>query len=98
MTVWAEKVVSTGTYGPIQDLFADLQMRLGAPEDLMLVCVNLPDWSKQRLIAGLPAPVYLDILPGFAEIPESALPKRAVGLVTNVAGFERVFEYDVIAE
>ena len=95
MTIWAEREFEAGAWSGTQDAFEAAFTAAGAPEDMMLICVNGETRRTQKLIASLPNEAQLSVVPGFTAITEDKLPKVAALLVGHNLAFEQRFDYGV---
>jgi hypothetical protein len=92
--IWAKREFKfPDDYGPYQERFADLHLKLHGPTGMMMVMdqkgVHLSD-----VIISLPDAGYLQMFDGFRIIDEGDLPKEASILYVNHAtdDFEKRFK------
>jgi hypothetical protein len=91
MIYWARRSFDDGDYTRAQELMGDLQIRLGAPHELMMFERHVPGSRSAEVFIGVPQREMLRIFDGFTEIAESELPDGLIGLVTRDDGFQERF-------
>jgi hypothetical protein len=89
MRVWAKRRFELGAYGAVRDRFADLQTKLGAPPEMMMV--EAKELAHSDIFISLPDKKFLPLFNGFQEIVEAEVPKKVIGLVFEHTGFEKQF-------
>jgi hypothetical protein len=94
MIYWAKRVFDpAGSYGKVQDMVAELQMKMGGPHELMMFAGPSPDARVSHVYIGMPTRELLRIFEGFTEIAESELPDGLTRLVTRDDEFEERFPH-----
>jgi hypothetical protein len=92
MTVWVRKFVTIQECEQVEDRFEAHFLVEGAPRDMMLVSVAVPDRSRVKLIIGLTNEALLPFYPGFERITPESLPREASLLVGQQDRFLEQFE------
>jgi hypothetical protein len=91
MIYWATKTFELGGYAKTMDVIGDLQIKLGAPHELMMLERHGPGSCDSEVFIGAPNRGLLKMFPGFTEIDECALPDELIPLVVRNDGFEERF-------
>ena len=91
MTVWAERIFPFGKYDAVQERIGQLQIKLGAPPDLMMLEKPASDFTASHVFIGLPRGAMLASFEGFEEIPREHLPDGLVMLIARKDGFAERF-------
>jgi hypothetical protein len=91
MTVWAKKIFPFGKYEAVEERIGQLQIRLGAPYDLMMLEKPISDSTASHIFIGLPRISMLVSFEGFEEVDREHLPDGLVVLIARKEGFESHF-------
>ena len=89
---WATRTFSGDGWLYVQDQFEVEWERAGSPPDMMLVYIELPDFSMQ-LFVGLPDPGELLRYRGFEPCPQPAPSQRPKLLMGDLKEHERLVEH-----
>jgi hypothetical protein len=89
--IWARRITDPAEWNEAQDQFENLFVKLGCPEQMMLVANS--GSGPSVLFASLPNPALLNALVGFDRIGDSELPSEASLLVGHPYAFEKRFRY-----
>ena len=75
MIYWAKRRCDPGGEIPLMKLVGDLQLKLGAPHELMML--GSPPLTRKHfdVFIGVPQRELLDLFDGFTEIQENKLPE-----------------------
>lgn len=91
LTVWARRIFPLGKYEAVLERIGQLQIRLGAPHDLMMLEKAASDFTASHVFIGLPRRAMLVSFEGFEEIERELLPGGLVVLIARKDGFEERF-------
>ena len=91
MTVWAKKIFPIGKYDALQARIEELQIKLGAPHDLMMLEKTVSDFTASHVFIGLPRAAMLPSFEGFEEVEREHLPHGLVVLIARNDGFGQHF-------
>jgi hypothetical protein len=69
----------------------DLQLKLGAPHELMMLSSHPPTHQDYEVFIGVPQRELLALFEGFTEIQENELPDKLIPLVRREDEFEERF-------
>lgn len=90
MTIWAKKIYPFAQGSADQDRMDEMQRKLGAPHDLMML-LDPERRDGDHVYIGLPDRDLLKAFPGYVEIRREELPDRLFVLVVREDGFEERF-------
>jgi len=91
--LWARKAVGLAEWGSTQDQFEELFVKLGGPEQMMLVAASDPASGQPILLMSLPNSAYLGSFSGFEPILDVDLPVEAALLVGHHDESAKRFRY-----
>ena|SRR5262249_20739478 len=91
MIYWAKKRCDPGAEIRFMKLIGDLQLRLGAPHELMMLGSHPPKRQAYEVFIGVPQRELLALFEGVTEIQENALPDKPIALVIREDEFDRCF-------
>jgi len=97
LTVWAKKIFPLGKYEAVLERIGQLQIRLGAPHDLMMLEKAASDFTASQVFIGLPRAAMLASFEGFEEIEREHLPDGLVVLIARKGDFDKHFP-DIVAK
>jgi hypothetical protein len=89
--IWACRIIDPTEWNEVQDQFERLFMKLGCPDQMMLVAISR--LGSTMLFASLSNAILLNALPGFEQISDGELPSEASLLVGHPRAFEKHFWY-----
>jgi hypothetical protein len=91
MIYWAKRRCDPGGEIPLMKLVGDLQLKLGAPHELMML--GSPPLTRKHfeVFIGVPQRELLDLFDGFTEIQENELPDKLIALVIREDEFDERF-------
>jgi hypothetical protein len=91
--LWARKSIDPTDWGPTQDQFEELFVKLGSPKQMMLVAAADPDSGRPIFLMSLPNTTFLGSFSGFEHVTESDLPSEAALLVGHNDEMKKHFQY-----
>jgi hypothetical protein len=91
--LWARKAIDPAEWGPTQDQFEELFVKLGSPKQMMLVASFDVASGGSTLFMSLPNTTFLGSFTGFEMVLESELPSEAALLVGRSDEVEKHFRY-----
>jgi hypothetical protein len=91
MVYWAKRSCDPDAEIPFMKLVGDLQLKLGAPHELMMLGSHPLTRKGYEVFIGVPQRELLDLFDGFTEIQENELPDKLVALVIREDGFDERF-------
>ena len=90
MTIWAKRIFPFGKYDAVQERIEQLQIKLGAPHDLMMLEKKVADFTATHIFIGLPRRAMLASFEGFEEVEREHLPDGLIVLMAR-RDFDRHF-------
>jgi len=93
--LWAKKAIVPAEWGPTQDQFEELFVKLGSPKQMMLAAASDPGSGQPILLMSLPNTTFLGFFSGFECVAEDALPSEAALLVGHSDELLKHFRYPV---
>jgi hypothetical protein len=91
MIYWAKRRCSPGAEIPFMKVLGDLQLKLGAPHELMMLSSHPLSHQDFEVFIGVPQRELLAPFEGFTEIQENELPEKLIALVIREDGFDERF-------
>jgi len=91
--LWAKKAIGPADWGPTQDQFEELFVKLGGPKQMMLAAAADPASGQSILLMSLPNTTFLEFFSGFECVTEDALPAEAALLVGHSDELLKHFRY-----
>ena len=81
--MWAKRIFPYGKIDALQERIEQLQIRLGAPYDLMMFEKKVADRTATHIFLGLPRRAMLASFEGFEEIEREHLPDGLMMLLAR---------------
>jgi hypothetical protein len=91
MIYWAKKTCSPGAEIPLMKVVGDLQLKLSAPHELMMLSSHPPTHQHYEVFIGVPQRELLALFEGFTEIQENELPDKLTALAIREDEFDERF-------
>jgi hypothetical protein len=91
MIYWAKRRCSPGAEIPFMKALGDLQLKLGAPHELMMLSSHPLSHQDFEVFIGVPQRELLAPFEGFTEIQENELPDKLIALVIREDEFDERF-------
>jgi hypothetical protein len=91
MIYWAKKQCDPGADIPFMKRVGDLQLKLGAPHELMMLGSHPLTRKDYEIFIGVPQRELLALFDGVTEIQENELPDRLIALVIREDEFDERF-------
>jgi hypothetical protein len=91
MIYWAKRRCSPGAEIPFMKVLGDLQLKLGAPHELMMLSSHPLSHQDFEVFIGVPQRELLAPFEGFTEIQENELPDKLIALVIREDEFDERF-------
>jgi hypothetical protein len=91
--LWAKKAIGPAEWGPTQDQFEELFVKLGSPKQMMLAAASDPTSGQSIFLMSLPNTTFLGSFSGFECVTEEALPSEAALLVGHNDELLKHFKY-----
>jgi hypothetical protein len=91
MVYWAKRSCDPDAEIPFMKLVGDLQLKLGAPHELMMLGSHPLTRKGYEVFIGVPQRELLALFDGFTEIQENELPDKLIALVIREDGFDERF-------
>jgi hypothetical protein len=91
MVYWAKRSCDPDAEIPFMKLVGDLQLKLGAPHELMMLGSHPLTCKGYEVFIGVPQRELLALFDGFTEIQENELPEKLIALVIREDGFDERF-------
>jgi hypothetical protein len=91
MVYWAKRSCDPDAEIPFMKLVGDLQLKLGAPHELMILGSHPLTHKGYEVFIGVPQRELLALFDGFTEIQENELPDKLIALVIREDGFDERF-------
>src|SRR6266540_5478021 len=88
MIYWAKRRCSPGAEIPFMKVLGDLQLKLGAPHELMMLSSHPLSHQDFEVFIGVPQRELLAPFEGFTEIQENELPDKLIALVIREDEFD----------
>jgi hypothetical protein len=91
MIYWAKKTCEPGAETAFMKVLGDLQLKLAAPHELMMLASRPLANKEYDVFVGVPERELLALFAGFTEIQEHELPEELTALVIREDEFDERF-------
>ena len=91
MIYWAKKRCDPNAEIPFMKRIGDLQLKLGAPHELMMLGSHPLTRQDYEVFIGVPQRALLALFDGVTEIQENELPDKLIALVIREDEFDKRF-------